>query len=43
MGCLDSITDSMDMKSGQTLGGSEGQGGLACFSLWDHKESDMTW
>ena len=25
-----------------TLGDSEGQESLACFSLWDHKESDMT-
>ena len=24
----------------QTLGDSEGQGSLACFSPWDHKESD---
>ena len=26
----------------QTLGDSEGQGSLACCSLWGHKESDMT-
>ena len=26
----------------QTLGGSEGQGSLACCSPRDHKESDMT-
>ena len=26
----------------QTLGNSEGQGSLACFSPWGHKESDMT-
>ena len=26
---------------GQTLGDSEGQGGLQCGSLWGHKESDM--
>ena len=26
----------------QTLGGSEGQGKLACCSPWGHKESDMT-
>ena len=26
----------------QTLGDSEGQGNLACCSLWGHKESDMT-
>ena len=23
-------------------GAGDGQGGLACGSLWDHKESDMT-
>ena len=27
----------------QTLGDSEGQGRLACCSLWGHKESDMTY
>ena len=26
----------------QTLGGGEGQGGLACCSPWGCKESDMT-
>ena len=26
---------------GQTLGGGEGQGGLACCSPWYHKELDM--
>ena len=26
----------------QTQGDSEGQGSLACYSPWDHKESDMT-
>ena len=26
----------------QTLGDSEGQGSLACCSLWGHKESDTT-
>ena len=26
----------------QTLGDSEGQGGLECCSLWGHKESNMT-
>ena len=29
-------------KFEQTLGDSEGQGGLVCCSLWGHKESDMT-
>jgi len=27
---------------GWTLGVGDGQGGLVCCSLWDHKESDMT-
>ena len=27
---------------GQTLAVGDGQGGLACCSSWDHKESDMT-
>ena len=27
---------------GQTLGDSEEQGDLVCFSPWGHKESDMT-
>ena len=27
---------------GQTPGDSEGQGDLACYSPWGHKESDMT-
>ena len=26
----------------QALGVGDGQGGLACCSPWDHKESDMT-
>ena len=29
-------------EPGQTLGDSEGQGSLACHSLWGCKESDMT-
>ena len=28
-------------ESEQTLGDSEGQGSLACYSSWGHKESDM--
>ena len=28
---------------GQILGYGEGQGGLACYSTWGHKESDMAW
>ena len=27
---------------GQTLGDSEGQGGLACYRPWGRKKSDMT-
>ena len=27
----------------ETLGVGDGQGGLACFSPWDHTESDMDW
>ena len=29
-------------ESEQTLGGSEGQGGLVCCSSWGRKELDMT-
>ena len=38
---LDGITDSMDMSLSRQ-GGGDGQGGLVCCSLWDHKESDIT-
>ena len=38
---LDSITDSMDIRFEQTLGDSEGQGSLECWSPWGHKESDI--
>ena len=27
---------------GQTLGDGEGKGSLACCSLWDHRELDLT-
>ena len=37
---LDGITDSMDVSFSK-LGDSEGQGSLACYSTWGHKESDM--
>ena len=43
MRCLDGITDSMDMslsKFSELVGGR--QGGLACCSPWDRKESDTT-
>ena len=39
---LDGITDSMDMSLSKTLGVGDGQGSLACCSLWGHKESDTT-
>ena len=29
-------------EPGQTPGDGEGQGGLACYSPWSHKELDMT-
>ena len=32
--------DSVDVESEQTPGDSEGQGSLACYSPWGHKESD---
>ena len=41
MGCLDGITDSMDMSLNR-LGVGDGQGGLACFSPRGHKELDTT-
>ena len=34
--------NTMNVKLGQTLGGVEGQGGLACCSPWGRKESDTT-
>ena len=39
---LDGITDTMDMKLGQTFEDEEGKGGVACCSPWDRKKSDMT-
>ena len=39
---LNSITDSVDREFEQTPGDSEGQGSLACCSLWGLKESDTT-
>ena len=41
MRCLDGITNSMDMFE-QAPGAGDGQGSLACCSLWGHKELDMT-
>ena len=39
---LDGITNSMGHEFEQTLGDSEGQGGLACCGLWGLKESGTT-
>ena len=41
MRLLDGITDSMDMHFSK-LQELNGQGGLACYSPWGHKESDTT-
>ena len=38
---LDGITDSMHRSLGK-LGIGDGQGGLACWDSWGHKESDTT-
>ena len=46
---LDHINDSINGANSesqkyeleQTLGDSEGQGSLACYSPWGHKESDI--
>ena len=43
MSWLDGITIISGHESEQTLGGSEEQGSLACYSSWSHKESDMTY
>ena len=39
---LDGITDSMDVSLSELRELVDGQGGLACFHLWGHKESDTT-
>ena len=39
---LEGIIDTMDMKFEQAPGDSEGQGSLASYIPWGHKESDMT-
>ena len=39
---LDGITDSMDINLGKLQDG-EGQGSLACCSLWSLEELDTTW
>ena len=38
---LDGIMGTMDINLGK-LGDSEGQGGQACCSPWDRRESEMT-
>ena len=40
---LDGITNSMDKEFKQALRGDDGQGSLACWSPWGHKELDTTW
>ena len=39
---LDSISDSVDMNLGPTLGESEGQGGLIC-CIWSHHFMENRW
>ena len=39
---LDGITNSMDMGLGGLWELGDGQGDLACYSSWGHKESDTT-
>ena len=39
---LDGITDSTDMSLSKLLEFGDGQGGLACCSLWGRKELDTT-
>ena len=38
----DGITDSMDVSLSELQVLDDGQGGLACYDSWGHKESDMT-
>ena len=39
---LDGISGLNGHECERTLGDSEGQGSLACFSPWGHRESGMT-
>ena len=40
---LDGTTDMMDLSLSKLQENGEGQGRLACWSPWGHKELDMTW
>ena len=40
---LDGITNSMNVKLGQSLRDTEGQGGLVCCCPWGCKESVTIW
>ena len=44
MTCVDGITDSVDvsLSDSLTVGGSEGQGSLACCTPWGCKDSGTT-
>lgn len=42
MRLLDSIIDSRDMNSEQTLGDSEGEGSLACCHPWGQEETQLS-
>ena len=42
MRLLDGITNLMDMSLSKLMGVGDGQGSLACCSLWGHKELDTT-
>ena len=39
---LNGITDSMDLSLSKLWEMVKGQGSLACYSPWGHKELDMT-
>ena len=39
---LDGITNLLDIEFEQDLGVGDGQGSLACYSPWGHKELDKT-
>ena len=39
---LDDISEWMDMSLSKLQGAGDGQGSLACYSPWGHKELDTT-